>query len=64
MDVVSAVDSSDSKSGEDIVEVIKQESDIERDEDGADIGDHNNRTCRRQSTFSRSGKIQGNLCLV
>ena len=52
MDVASASDSSD------IVEVIEQESYTESCEDSEDIGHDNN--SRRQSTFSRSGKTQGN----
>ena len=39
--------------------VIEQESDAESDEDGGDIGDNNNGRWR-QSTLSRSGRIQGN----
>ena len=61
MAVPSANDIRDSLSDEVIVKVIEQESDTESDEDGEDIDDNNN--SRKQSTCSRSGRIQGK-CLT
>ena len=61
MDAESACDSSEFESDEGIVDVTEQEigtMDTESDEDGENICDNNN--SRRQSTFSRPGKIQGN----
>ena len=59
IDVASANDSSDSESDDDIIDVIEQDSNTESDEDGDNIGDNNNGRLR-QTTFSRSGRIQGN----